>query len=91
MYVDIGVQAAVFGQGLALGALLGLVYDGMRTLRRSIRLPALAFVLDVVFWLGTVAALFALALSPAPRYRAMHALIPMPKPMAMALIRFCTG
>ena len=62
MYVDIGVQAAVFGQGLALGALLGLVYDGMRTLRRSIRLPALAFVLDVVFWLGTVAALFALTL-----------------------------
>ena len=35
MHVDIAGQAAVFGQGLLLGALLGLVYDGMRTLRRT--------------------------------------------------------
>ena len=46
MYVDIAAQAEIFGQGVLLGALLGLVYDGMRTLRRSIRLGALAFMLD---------------------------------------------
>ena len=49
MYVDVAAQAAIFGQGLLLGGLLGLVYDGMRTLRRSIRLPALAFLLDLLF------------------------------------------
>ena len=52
----------VFGQGFLLGAALGLLYDGMRTLRRSIRLAALAFVLDLLFWLAAVAALFALTL-----------------------------
>ena len=62
MYVDIAAQAEIFGQGVLLGALLGLVYDGMRTLRRSIRLGALAFMLDVLFWLGAVSALFALTL-----------------------------
>ena len=62
MYVDVAAQAEIFGQGVLLGVLLGLVYDGMRTLRRSIRLWILAFVLDVLFWLGAVAALFALTL-----------------------------
>ena len=62
MHVDIAGQAVVFGQGFLLGAALGLLYDGMRTLRRSIRLAALAFVLDLLFWLAAVAALFALTL-----------------------------
>ena len=62
MYVDVTAQAAVFGQGVLLGALLGLVYDAMRTLRRSIGWKILAFVLDVLFWLGVTAALFALTL-----------------------------
>ena len=57
MHVDIAGQAVVFGQGFLLGAALGLLYDGMRTLRRSIRLAALAFVLDLLFWLAAVAAL----------------------------------
>ena len=38
-----------------------------------------------------VAAIFAFLCSPAPRCRAICALMPTPKPMAMALIRFCTG
>ena len=37
------------------------------------------------------AARLAFARSPAPRCRAIRALMPIPKPMAMALIRFCTG
>ena len=37
------------------------------------------------------AARFAFSFSPAPRKNAMAALIPTPKPMARALIRFCTG
>ena len=48
MHVDIAGQGLIFGQGFLLGAALGLLYDGMRTLRRSIRLPALAFVLDLL-------------------------------------------
>ena len=35
MHVDVLGQAVIFGQGLLLGALLGLIYDGMRTLRRT--------------------------------------------------------
>ena len=62
MHVDILGQAAVFGQGFLLGVLLGLVYDGMRTLRRSLRLAPLAFLLDLLFWLGATAGLFALTL-----------------------------
>ena len=63
MHVDIAGQAAVFGQGLLLGALLGLVYDGMRTLRRTWQKSVLAFVLDLLFWLGATAALFLFTLS----------------------------
>ncbi|MDE6840355.1 MAG: spore cortex biosynthesis protein YabQ [Oscillospiraceae bacterium] len=62
MHVDTIGQAAVFAQGFLLGAALGLLYDGMRTLRRTLRLPGLAFVLDLLFWLGAAAALFALTL-----------------------------
>ena len=63
MHVDIAGQAAVFGQALLLGALLGLVYDAMRTLRRTWRSAGLAFALDLLFWLGATAALFLLTLS----------------------------
>lgn len=62
MHVDIMGQALVFGQGVLLGVALGLVYDGMRTLRRSLKLAALAFLLDLLFWVGTAASLFALTL-----------------------------
>ena len=62
MYVEVGAQAAIFGQGMLLGALLGVIYDGMRAARRSIHLRALAFALDLLFWLGVIAALFALTL-----------------------------
>ena len=27
MYVEVGAQAAIFGQGMLLGALLGVIYD----------------------------------------------------------------
>ncbi|MCI8807516.1 MAG: hypothetical protein HFF20_04225 [Oscillospiraceae bacterium] len=62
MRIDVAGQAAVFGQGVLLGALLGLAYDEMRTLRRSLKVPGLAFVLDLMFWLGATAGLFALTL-----------------------------
>lgn len=62
MSPDVLDQAAIFGQGLLLGAALGLIYDGMRTLRRNWRLPGLAFLLDLLFWVGTAAGLFALTL-----------------------------
>ena len=62
MYVEVGAQAAIFGQGMLLGVLLGVIYDGMRAARRSIHLRALAFALDLLFWLGVIAALFALTL-----------------------------
>ena len=58
MRIDVAGQAAVFGQGVLLGALLGLSYDGMRTLRRSLKVPGLAFALDLLFWLGATAGLF---------------------------------
>ncbi len=62
MYVDVADQAQVFGLALLLGAALGLVYDGMRALRRSLKLPWLAFLLDLLFWLCVTAALFAFTL-----------------------------
>ena len=62
MPADVAAQMAIFGQGMLLGVLLGLVYDGMRTVRRNSRLRVLAFGLDLLFWLGATAALFALTL-----------------------------
>ena len=62
MSPDVLNQAAIFAQAFLMGALLGLVYDGMRTLRRSLQLPGLAFLLDLLFWLGAAASLFAFTL-----------------------------
>ncbi len=62
MYVDILAQAAISGQGFLLGAALGLVYDVMRTVRRSLRLAWLAFLLDLLFWLSAIVSLFLLTL-----------------------------
>ena len=62
MPADVAAQAAVFGQGLLLGAALGLVYDLMRAVRRSIPLKWLAALLDLAFWLGTAVCLFLLAI-----------------------------
>ena len=62
MSPDVLNQAAIFAQAFLMGALLGLVYDGMRTLRRSLQLPGLAFLLDLLFWLAATAGLFALTL-----------------------------
>ena len=62
MPADVLDQAAIFAQAFLMGAVLGLVYDGMRTLRRSMGLPGLAFLLDLLFWLGATAGLFALTL-----------------------------
>ena len=62
MHVDSWAQAVIFGQGLLLGAALGVLYDGMRTLRRGLRAPWLAFGLDLLFWLTAIVSLFALTL-----------------------------
>ena len=62
MGVDIPTQAALFGQGVLLGALLGLVYDVMRAARRATGCRWLAFLLDLAFWVGTTWTLFLFAL-----------------------------
>ena len=62
MYVDVLSQARTLAQGILLGAGLGLVYDMMRALRRALGLRWLGFVLDLLFWLGTTALLFVMAL-----------------------------
>ncbi len=62
MGVDIPTQAALFGQGVLLGALLGLVYDVMRAARRATGCRWLAFLLDLAFWIGTTWTLFLFAL-----------------------------
>ena len=56
-------QARVLLQSILLGAGLGLVYDVLRALRRSLGWRWLAFLLDLLFWLGTIALLFFMALT----------------------------
>ena len=55
-------QAQVLGQGFLLGLVLGVCYDAMRGIRRCCTWRWLWFILDVVFWLGTLVAVFAHAL-----------------------------
>ena len=63
MHVDVAEQARVLLQSILLGAGLGLVYDVLRALRRSLGWRWLAFLLDLLFWLGTIALLFFMALT----------------------------
>lgn len=62
MYVDVAGQARVFLQSILIGAGLGLVYDVLRAVRRSLKSRGTAFLLDLLFWLGVTGLLFWLAL-----------------------------
>jgi spore cortex biosynthesis protein YabQ len=62
MHVDVAAQGQIFLLSLLLGAILGLVYDVLRAVRRSAGRRGLAFVLDVLFWLSVVVLLFWVAL-----------------------------
>ena len=55
-------QAQVLGQGFLLGLGLGVCYDACRGIRRCCPWRWVWFLLDVVFWVGTAAAIFAHAL-----------------------------
>ena len=57
------------------------------------RIPA---AIIITLWINAninpcVAAISAFSLLPAPRWNAITALIPIPKPIAIAFIRFCSG
>jgi len=62
MHVDVADQAQMLLRCLATGAGLGLVYDVLRAIRRSLRLRWVAFILDLLFWIGVTVLLFVLAL-----------------------------
>lgn len=63
MRVDIPAQALAFSQGMLLGAAMGLLYDGMRAVRRVLPWRWLAFLLDLAYWLAAAAGLFVLTLT----------------------------
>ena len=59
--MDIAGQALTFARAAGLGAGLGLGYDLLRALRRSLGWRWLAFLLDLLFWLTAAGLLFAAA------------------------------
>ncbi|MCD8334771.1 MAG: spore cortex biosynthesis protein YabQ [Clostridiales bacterium] len=58
MGVDVTAQALSLAGSLALGALLGVVYDLFRVLRVRLPLPGLGGALDVLFWAVATVTLF---------------------------------
>lgn len=58
MTVDIARQLQGLCQAVLLGGALGIVYDLMRVLRRSIPLGWLTGLLDFLFWVMSTLALF---------------------------------
>ncbi|NBI65813.1 hypothetical protein D1646_03105 [Pseudoflavonifractor sp. 60] len=58
MTVDVVQQSRALCQALLLGGAMGIVYDLLRILRVRVRIPFLAPVLDLLFWLAATAALF---------------------------------
>lgn len=58
MSVDIARQLQGLCQAVLLGGALGLVYDGMRVVRRRIRARWLEGMLDFSFWVAATVALF---------------------------------
>jgi len=58
MNPDIARQLQALCQAVLLGGALGVVYDGMRVLRRSFLRPAVDWTLDLLFWVLATAALF---------------------------------
>ena len=60
MYVDVIRQAQVWLNCILAGGGLGLAYDVLRAVRRTIRWRWLAFLLDLLFWIGVIFLLFSL-------------------------------
>lgn len=58
MTVDLLQQLRALCQALLLGGAMGVVYDLFRILRVRVKLPLLGPLLDLLFWLTAVAALF---------------------------------
>jgi spore cortex biosynthesis protein YabQ len=62
MYVDVTRQAQILLDSVLTGVALGIAYDVLRALRRSFGWRWLAFLLDILFWLGVILLLFRMAL-----------------------------
>lgn len=62
MHIDVAEQARMLLQSLLIGVGLGLAYDVLRAVRRSLRLRWVAFVLDLLFWLCVTVLLFVVAM-----------------------------
>ena len=58
MTIDIVEQARGLCQGLLLGAVLGGIYDAMRIVRCRLPVRVLEWLLDLLFWILSTAALF---------------------------------
>ena len=58
MTVDVAQQSRALCQALLLGGAMGVVYDLFRVLRVRVKAPLLGPLLDLLFWLAAVAALF---------------------------------
>ncbi|MDD4715418.1 MAG: spore cortex biosynthesis protein YabQ [Oscillospiraceae bacterium] len=63
MGISIGGQAAAFAGAVALGLAVGLVYDILRILRVRLKNRLLSGILDLIFWIIVIAAVFLYALS----------------------------
>ena len=63
MYVDVTRQAQVWLNCILAGGGLGMAYDVLRAVRRTIRWRWLTFLLDLLFWLGVILLLFSMALA----------------------------
>ncbi len=60
MEISVEGQALELLLGLALGVAAGFLYDLLGVFRRRIGLSALTHLLDLLFWLSVIAAVFAL-------------------------------
>ncbi len=102
MRVDLALPVRGMCQAVLLGGGLGLLYDGMRLVRRCLPLRWVEWVLDLTFWLCATAALFLFSHSAwggeVRLYGAIFCLLggavwfwgisPAVLPPAMAVIRF---
>jgi len=64
MNLPVSTQLAQTAAALAVGASLGLYYDILRVIRQKSGRYFVTLILDTVFWIGAVLALFALGLGP---------------------------
>ena len=61
MEISIAEQASAFAGAVCLGFAIGILYDLLRLLRQRVRLPLFGSVLDLLFWIVVVAAIFLFA------------------------------